>query len=331
MGGFHTNYADTLEATAASFAADGTWSSRTARLGLAGSIASFEGGGLAAQGSANAGRVLTSHRGRGLVTTADATGYGFEGGAWAGMASLGLGGITPVGSSAGTLALAAGGIRRIDTTDDLLLQATARLRREYGIWAADAWASATRTGDVAYADLAAALQAAWPRFTLDASGGARLGDLGDVAWGQVRAAWRVAGPGWVEMSAGRYPPDPTGFASGTFVQAGIRVALGRETAGVARPSESAVAITHEPDGTVLVILTVADRVPAAIAGDWNGWSAQPLDRVDERRWRARLVLLPGLHRFTLLDAEGNAFVPAGVLAEPDEFATMTGLLAVPHR
>ena len=50
-----------------------------------------------------------------------------------------------------------------------------------------------------------------------------------------------------------------------------------------------------------------------------------------RRWRARLVLLPGLHRFTLLDADGNAFVPAGVLAEPDEFGTMTALLAVPHR
>jgi hypothetical protein len=330
LGGFRTTYADSLDAAAATLGADGAWSWRATRLELGGSLATFESDGWAASGTGSWAATLTSGRTRGLFASADASGYGFDGGTWAGLGTAGLTAATRRGPATGSMSATVGGLRRLDGTDDLHAQATARVRRDRGSLALDAWGSAARAGSVRYGDLAASLRMEGQRATLDLSGGGRFGDLGDVAWAQARLALRVAGPGWLEASAGRYPPDPTGFATGTFVQAGIRINLGREVRATGS-AEPAIRVTHELDGTVLVVLHVTERTPVAIAGDWNGWSAQPLERVDEHRWRARLVLSPGLHRFTLLDPDGNAFVPPGVTAEPDEFGTMTAFLAVPHR
>ena len=324
-------YADSLAATAATAAAEGQWSWRHARAGLGGSVATFEGDGWAAQGSASASQVLAARRDGGLFAHTHVTGYGFQGGDWAAVATAGIAGAAAIGPARATLSVAGGGVRRVYRTDDLLGQATARLRHERGAWAADLWASATRAGNVDYADVAAGIQAAGSRLSLDVAGGARLGDLGDVGWGQMRVALRVAGPGWVEAAVGRYPPDITGFTQGTFVQAGIRISLGRPPDGDGPGVAPSMVIERAHDGAVVITLRITDRIPAAIAGDWNAWSAEPLQRLDARHWRVRLALPAGIHRFTLLDADGNAFVPPGVPAEPDEFGTMTGLLVIPHR
>ncbi len=331
LGGFRMSYDDSLKATAAAVAAEGLWSWRTARAGLAGSLATFDGGGWAGQGTASAARALLGGGRRALYAAGDATGYGFEGGYWAGTASAGLAGATALGPFGATLYLAGGGVRRIDGGDDPLVQATLRVQRNARWWAADAWTSATRTGGVRFTDIGAGLETEGSRFELGLAGGARFGDLGDRGWGRARLAWRVAGPGWVEASAGRYPPDVTGFPHGSFVQAGIRIALGRTgPLPVLAPSEM-MTVRRVSAGAVVVTFRVADRVPTRIAGDWNDWAPQSLQRLSGGRWRVRLVLAPGLHRFTLLDAAGNAFVPAGIPTEPDDFGGSTGLLAVPQR
>ncbi len=331
LGGFRTFYADSLDVTAGSVAVDASWSTRRNRLGLGGSLASFRSDGWAAQGAANWAYVLTTDRARGLFASADANGYGFDGGAWAGTSTAGLVGAAPLGPALASLAASAGAVRRLDGTDDVLAQTTARLRSERGSMALDAWASAAVAGIQQYGDLAAAVRADWSWLTLDLTGGGRFGDLGDVAWAQARAAVRVAGPAWLEMSIGRYPPDVTGFAYGTFVQAGLRASMGRSPGQPGRATERAVVVEHEGDGTVALTFRVSGREPSEIAGDWNGWSPQPLQRLGGGLWRVRLTLEPGLHRFTLLDRGGAPFVPDGIPSEPDEFGARTGLLSVPVR
>lgn len=330
LGGFRTFYADTLHVTAGSVGGEAAWSSARARLALAGSFASFQDDGWAAQGTGSWARIVT-YRGRsGLIASADANGYGFNEGTWAGIANAGLIGVLPLGPATATLAGAAGGVRRMDGTDDLLAQVTARLRRENGTLALDAWASGSRAGTQRYGDLGAGLRAEWSGLAVDLSGGGRFGDLGDVAWAQARAALRIVGPGWLELSGGRYPPDVTGFASGTFVQAGMRVDLGRP-ATPASAAAAAVTVERERDGVVLLTVRGNGREPAAIAGDWNAWEPQPLQPLGGGRWRVRLAVVPGLYHFVLLDAAGEPFLPPGIASEPDGFGTMTGLLAVPHR
>ncbi len=129
LGGFRMSYDDSLKATAAAVAAEGLWSWRTARAGLAGSLATFDGGGWAGQGTASAARALLGGGRRALYAAGDATGYGFEGGYWAGTASAGLAGATALGPFGATLYLAGGGVRRIAGGDDPLVQATLRVQR----------------------------------------------------------------------------------------------------------------------------------------------------------------------------------------------------------
>jgi hypothetical protein len=331
LGGFRTFYADTLDATAGSFGGEAAWSSARARLGLAGSVASFQDDGWAAQGTGNWTQVLTHIGRRGLLVTGDASGYGFNEGTWAGVAGAGLLGVLQLdGPASASLAASAGGVHRMDGSDDAMAQATVRVRSVAGAALLDAWASGSRAGAQRYGDVGAALRFEWSALTVDLSGGGRFGDLGDVMWAQARSAVRVVGPGWLEVSGGRYPPDVTGFTTGTFVQAGLRVDLGRP-APTPTPAGPTVIVERESDGVFLLTLRGNGRLPAAIAGDWNGWEPQPLQPLGGGLWRVRVMAAPGLHRFILLDPEGNAFVPDGVPTEPDEFGTLTGVLVVPRR
>jgi len=328
LGGFRTTYADSLSGAAASAGADAVWTSPRARAILGWTASVFDVGGWAATGSASALRVLTAGRSRGIYAKADASGYGFEGGTWAGTATAGAAAAADAGALVASLSAVAGGVRRIDATDDPMGTLTARLGHDTGTWNYEAWGSATRAGAVRYQDLGAGLHVDWAHVTLDLTGGGRFGDLGDQAWGNVRAAVRIKGPAWLEASGGKYPPDVTGFQHGTFIQAGLRVGLGRTPMRATPTADPAIDIRHEAGGTVVVILREANREPVAIAGDWDAWQPTQLESLGGGRWRARLRLDPGIHRFTLLDREGNAFVPSGITTEPDDFGTMTGLLTV---
>jgi len=332
LGGFRTYYADSLDATAGSVAADAAWSSAKDRLGLAGSFSSFANDGWAAQGAANWTHAVSFSGARGLLAIADMNSYGFNSGEWAGVGGVGLAGVAFLGPATGTVTGSAGGVHRLGGTDDLLGQVTARLRRDAGVVTLDTWASASWAGIERYQDLGAGLHAEWSSFAVDLNGGGRFGDLGDVAWAQGRAAIRISGRGWLEASAGRYPPDVTGYQQGSFVQAGLRVNLGRPPGRpVRRPEATAIEIERESGGTVVLTFRVEGREPVEIAGDWNGWTPQPVTPAGAGRWRARLVLEPGLHRFTLLDSRGDAFVPDGIPSEPDDFGSSTGLFSVPQR
>jgi len=331
LGGFRTTYADSFSGAAGSAGADLVWAGTRSRASLGGSAAFFDVGGWAVSGSGSALRVLTARTDRGLYGRADAYGYGFEGGDWAGTATAGAVAAADAGAFVVSLSAVAGGVHRIDATDDVMGTLTGRLGHDAGIWSYEAWGAATRAGTVRYQDLGAGLHVGGAGTTLDLIGGGRFGDLGDVAWGNARAAVRLAGPAWLEAGVGKYPPDVTGFLHGTFVQAGMRIGLGRSTTIIARAADPALDVRREPGGSVVVVLRAADREPAAIAGDWDAWQPAPLESLGEGRWRTRLRLAPGIYHFTLLDREGNAFVPDGIPAEPDDFGTMTGLLTISRR
>jgi hypothetical protein len=229
LGGFRATYADSLKGTAASAGAEVAWSGARASGVVGASVASFTQGGWAASGYGTVAGTIAAGARHQLGVNADAVGYSFEGGNWAGVATGGPFAAADFGPFVASVVLAAGGVRRLDGPEDLLLSGTVRLRRNVGPWSIEGWGAAARAGALRYSDLAAGLRREWRGASFEAVGGGRFGDLGNEAWAQVRAALRVGAQVWLEAGAGRYPRDNTGFLHGTFAQLGLKVPLRTST------------------------------------------------------------------------------------------------------
>ena len=66
------------------------------------------------------------------------------------------------------------------------------------------------------------------------------------------------------------------------------------------------------DGTATIAIPAGEAGPApAIAGDFNGWTAEPMVR-DGDRWLWRGRLEPGVYEYAFVGADGEWFVPASV-------------------
>lgn len=206
--------------------------------------------------------------------------------------------------------------------------------RQVSVALTPAWGAGTRYTDVAlYARREGGV-------TLELTGGLRA----------IRAPERSS-HGWIGGSAelglgdrftlvatgGGFPPDPgLGFPGGTFATLGLR--LGRSARTLLRPPQAAPVARPLPwpgatfevrdvgNGVREVVVTAA-ATSVEIAGDFTDW--RPVALVQEGgRWRARLPIARGVHRFNLRIDGGAWRVPPGVGHATDEFGGEAGLLAI---
>src|SRR4029077_228685 len=70
----------------------------------------------------------------------------------------------------------------------------------------------------------------------------------------------------------------------------------------------------------------ADSV--SVAGDWNSWPPEPLERLAPGQWRLRQRLAPGVYRFGLTTGAGQWTVPEGYPTVPDDWGGMAAVLVV---
>jgi hypothetical protein len=163
-------------------------------------------------------------------------------------------------------------------------------------------------------------------------GGARASPYGDAAlderWAGAAAAYWVTPNAAVLVSGGRYASDVLqNLPGGDFLSVGLRLTPRRvrpipitASAPIVYSSDQAVrgAIGFEVEG--------ASRVE--IAGDWNGWTAEPLGRDSAGRWTIPPGLAPGVYRFNLRVDGERWIVPADVPSVDDGFGGRVGLLIV---
>ena len=205
--------------------------------------------------------------------------------------------------------------------------------------------------------LSAAIAPAW-------GGGARYTDLSLYARREGRVTLELTGGvraittpehsshGWVGGSAelgfgrrlalvvtgGSFPPDPgLGFPGGRFATLGVR--LGRSSRTLLRPPQAAPVARPLPwpgatfevrdagNGDRELIVTASTATSVEIAGDFTDWRPVALAK-DGEKWRVRLPIPRGVHRFNLRLDGGTWRVPPGVAHATDEFGGEAGLLTI---
>jgi hypothetical protein len=146
--------------------------------------------------------------------------------------------------------------------------------------------------------------------------------------GSAFLQWYVAPPVAVEVGGGSYLREPyQGFPRGGFFTLGVRVGSGPSS----RPATAKKwpALVPERRGDSLVVRFRFSGVrTVAIAGDWNGWQADPLRPLGGDVWEGTLALTRGLHHFNLLVDGRDWVVPNGVATVSDGLGGMVGVLLV---
>jgi hypothetical protein len=325
-GGIRATYADSLTGSAGTLGGEFSWGSSRARATLGSTFAQFTTGDWAMQGSSNVALRIAG----GLGVYVDAAANTLNDGSWSGTATGGLFAALVRGPLALSAFASAGGLRRVDVSPDRLLVAAGRARVLWKRWSLEGALTASQAGDSALADGTLALDVTVRSLRMGAVAGTRVGDLTHKQWLQGRAELRLTPLVSFETAAGGYPRDLTGFVSGKYVWAGLRLAIGGAPGRLGTRRDAARAVTVEPLDGARVRLTVraGEARSLAIAGEWNGWTPQPLESLGEGRWTVVLPLGPGAWRFTLVADEERWFVPDGVPRLPDDFGGNAGLLVI---
>ena len=325
LGGAHTRYADTVSGTAGIAGARLGVRSPSVTAIAEGHYTRFTTGTWATQ--LNGGLVALAGLGNSVAIglRADGNHSYLQGGYWSGIAAAG-----PTVGVAGNrwflgITATGGGVRTIYETSDAMVTGSVRGTYMLRAWNLDARATATLAGDLRYADLLVAANYNTQTFTASLAAGIRAGDLADDPWIQGRAEWRLARGVSLEAAVGTYPEDVTGFLSGLFVNAGLR--LGRQTPVIPTPLPSPIRVEAVSPGEVRVTFTVHNASTVALAGEWNQWTPIPLSRVSGDQWQVALPLGAGVYHFSLVVDE-HWIVPDGVAKLPDDFGGEVGLLVI---
>ncbi len=325
LGGVHTRYADTVSGTAGTVGARlGLRSPSLTAVGeghytrfTTGEWATLLNGGLVALFGVGS-RAAIGFR-------ADGNHSYLQGGLWSGIAAAG----PLVGFTAGNWLFGvggtAGGVRTTYDTSTALVTGSLRTSLMGSAWALDARVTGTWTRDIRYADFMIAATYSTRDFTASLISGIRAGDLSEHPWIQGRAEWHAARGIALEASVGTYPEDITGFLSGFFVNAGLRIGRLSSPAPLSLPPAARVEIISARE--VRLTFTVHDATSVAIAGEWNAWTPIPLSHIGNGRWQVTLPLGAGLYRFSLVvDEEWT--IPEGIPTLPDDFGGQVGLLVI---
>lgn len=324
LGGVQARYADSISGSAAAASVHAAAQSGALRAGLDLMHARVSSGaGSSTQGTF----AFTAVRG---LTPASAAGLRGQA-----SASFLSGGTTALSGTAeafaallrggwlGSLAVSAGGVRDVERLARPVYGATVAARRQAGPLLLEGRGALTLSRAVRFTDLTAGLEWERGRLRLGGAAGARLGDLGGDALLQAHAELRVLPAAFLEAALGSYPRDLTGFTSGRFVNAGIRLQL-------ARPAAATLPVAVERlggSGGARVTFEVPDASDVAIVGEWNQWRPAPLTRLSRGRWQVLLPLAPGAYRFSLV-VGGRWVVPPGVPRLPDDFGGEVGVLVI---
>jgi len=331
LGALRARYADSLSGSAGALGGRLLWESARLRVAGEASVARFTTGSWAAQGGGSALGLRAMGRQWSTGILAAANGAWLQGGTWSGTAGAGPVAAAMSGPWLGSATASIGALRRVDGTSDALLGTTLRLRRDAAAWALDVSASGTRAGSVRFADVALGIEAQTAALSGSVVATARAGDLRGGPWLQASAAWRLAPAISLEVAAGSYPEDVTGFTHGLFVTAGLRVGFAASALG--RPSrvrggDDDFRLAAAGPRSVRLSVRVPGATSVAIAGEWNAWDGAPLISLGGGRWEIELPLAPGAYRFALVADGERWIVPRGVPSMPDDFGGRVGLLIV---
>ncbi|HEY9428571.1 MAG TPA: glycogen-binding domain-containing protein [Gemmatimonadaceae bacterium] len=207
---------------------------------------------------------------------------------------------------------------------------------------------------IRYTDTELAARWVSPRVEVGGVVGARAGRGLPTVAGSTRAWGSVSATLWLRANlalvagGGSYPVDFTqGYPGGRFIQAGLRMAIGRSSApSTSARSRDAGADAGSGDGPESAAGAVADfaaergagndvtlrvRAPKArtveVAGDFTNWVALPLARGADDWWTVTLPMSDGTHQLSVR-LDGSAWVvPPGLVTITDE-SGVSGLLVI---
>jgi hypothetical protein len=179
-----------------------------------------------------------------------------------------------------------------------------------------------------FADLGARARVTGGPVQVGFLGGIRAGDLSDGFWGAVEMAVAAGARVSLEVSAGRYPPDLTGFGGGAYGQVGMRVFVMRAPTAIRVPKLPVEARRVDARRVRLTLRYGAPVARLEIAGDWNGWKPTPLVQERDGRWSVELEIGPGAYGYALV-ANGDWVLPDGVEGVDDDFGGRVATLLVP--
>jgi hypothetical protein len=163
-------------------------------------------------------------------------------------------------------------------------------------------------------------------------GGVRASPFGertlDERWAGATAAYWLTRHAAIVVSGGRYGSDVLeNLPGGDFVSVGLRLTP-RRSRPIPISAAAPIVYTSEQATRGGIAFDVRGASRVEIAGDWNGWVAQPLARDDSGRWAVPPGLAPGVYRFNLRVDGERWVVPDGVPSVEDGFGGQVGLLIV---
>jgi hypothetical protein len=202
----------------------------------------------------------------------------FEGGAWSGEGAVGPFAAKTFGNIVTSLAVTAGGARRVDESS--LAMARAGLSAQYTLPSGttlEGGLTGTTADTIQHADFTAGARFIWEGTALALAVGARAGDLSDDPWLQASLETEVTPQATFEAALGRYPRSLVGLTDGLYASAGMRFHLGPSPRPAVGRPPGPFLVEPLGGGRVRVSLTYDEPVDRLeIAGDWNGWMPLPL-------------------------------------------------------
>jgi len=207
---------------------------------------------------------------------------------------------------------------------------------------------------IRYTDTELAARWVSPRVEVGGVVGARAGRGLPTVAGSTRAWGSVSATLWLRANlalvagGGSYPVDFTqGYPGGRFIQAGLRMAIGRSSAsstsarlrdagahagsGNGRESTAGAVTDFAAERGAGDDVTLRVRAPKArtveVAGDFTNWVALPLARGAGGWWTVTLPISDGTHQLSVR-LDGSAWVvPPGLVTIADE-SGVSGLLVI---
>ena len=153
-------------------------------------------------------------------------------------------------------------------------------------------------------------------------------------WWLAEAVWKLTPRLGLVGSMGRSPPDlQFGTPAGKFLRLAVRASVGRAAAATRDPGATAagVRVSRLRSGQVEVEVAVSGEATVSrveIMGDFTDWLPVDLDPTGERRWRARLAIVPGIHYLNVRYDGGPWQPPPGTAVVADDFGRVTGMIVV---
>jgi len=336
LGGLATQYADTLDATAGSVAAQLAWASPRTQGVIEASGSHFNTGNVAGQMWGSFAAMGPRSRHAGLGVRADGVTNGIAGSTWTATGTAELFGALASGDWTVTTGLSVGGVRSIDTARFATAGAALRTWYARGNWTIGGAVAATTSSSARFADFTTNVDFYRGRLMASALAGARRGDLGGPPWYQARVTVRLTPVVSLETALGSYPKDLAGYDHGRYANLGLRIAIitprhATLTVPTLAAASGRLLIEALDSANTRVTFTLADVSAPAIVGSWNEWSPTPLSSAGNGRWSAILPIGAGIHRFALVMDDGRWIVPEGVTRLPDDFDGEVGILVVSSR